>query len=582
MSKFHCKPCDITFTTKNSLQVHEDSAKHFQFVMKKDEIKITDELILEYYSNYCIEHGYYTNDDEKFDIHMNGNLHILSQEENKKRLKEINKDNCKKGDDLEKYFVELYKQDKNINEVKRIGQYGSSYDIILKYKNEKIYKGVQIKLVRKINNISYAISLTGKKLYKNNEDKKIYKYKDDTLIICSDIDHKFFVIIPYSKLKHLSQGTVFTMSKGSDYYQYCYNDFNKFRDDLFKKSNESTEIPDIKKTFSETTLKEYENIQRLEIKCKEWKLNFIDRDTNSTVIDCCINGKNIQCKSSNNFENKMWKFSTQKTVDKQHVPYDETDNIDFFIFEIIDKKYQNNFYIIPKQRMIQEKYVKDINGNGGISSIFIAPPEHIPKIKHLGEHWTLEYINAFDLLGGIPPVNWKPRKFVRGLDGILQRMNLRFEITKKQFCQRSMTSIMDKKIVCRSRNVINSNGCKFTLFHSIYINGKRKQIPYEKGDIDFFIFEISTDEYKENYYIIPENVLIKMGIVGTDNKKGKVNFSLPHPKSKNNWSDKYLNRFNQFKPQSILRKDILVLIKNYVNDENKMKIFLNNLKELKN
>jgi hypothetical protein len=48
--------------------------------------------------------------------------------------------------------------------------------------------------------------------------------------------------------------------------------------------------------------------------------------------------------------------------------YSITDNLDFFIIEIVDKKYQNNFYFIPIQYLIQIGVIStpEIDGKNSI------------------------------------------------------------------------------------------------------------------------------------------------------------------------------------------------------------------------
>lgn len=59
--------------------------------------------------------------------------------------------------------------------------------------------------------------------------------------------------------------------------------------------------------------------------------------------------------------------------------------------------------------------------------------------------------------------------------------------------------------------------------YNLYKKVKNKRVPYEKGDNDFYLFEIPK---KDDFYLIPEIELIKLKIITDNNIIGKKNICL--------------------------------------------------------
>jgi len=405
-SKCKCIICNNkmindTYTKKRHLK----SKTHISNKTKISNIELSDDIQYKY---HCWEHNYHTNRLENINIHMDGKLHTMTKEEYKE-YKEYRSNlgykSHKIGDELEEYMTKIYKKCDDIEDVKRIGQTSNTYDIKIKYKNEDFYRGIQVKSISKNKRNDYAMGIRG-------------NYKDNTLLIGSNIERTFFVIIPYLIVKKLSTNVGFTYKKETDYYEYCYIDINKFEQDLFKLSKLSTIMGDEDDTLSKNHKVEAKSLRRLENKCKELNLKFEERKTNTTVVDCVINGKNIQCKASNTKRGNLWNYHLDKTYKGERVPYDENDNVDFFIFETEE----NNFYIIPKQELISQGNIstKTNIGRKGIS----LPQKDYKEYRTSLTHWALKYLNAFNLIDNKIESN---EKELQCLDKVLKELKLEYK-----------------------------------------------------------------------------------------------------------------------------------------------------------
>lgn len=517
-NKCRCIICNSIMT--NNIRSKERHSRTIKHISNKLENKdLTEEMIENEYDYHCWKHNYHTNIFEHYNLHMDGKLHTMTSEDHKKYKSDLGYNAHKIGDELEEYFTEIYKKCNDIEDVKRIGQTSNLYDIKIKYKDEDFYRGIQVK----------SISI-------NNEMGIRGNYEDNTLLIGANIERTFFAIIPYSIVKHLKKHAGLTYKEGTVYYEYCYIDKNKFEEDLFKLSKTSTIMENEDDTLSKNHKIESESLKRLEQKCRELNLIFEERKTNTTVVDCIINNKNIQCKATNTKRGNLWGYTFGKTYKGEKVPYDEKDNVDFFIFETE----KNNFYIIPKQELIDQKYIstKTNKGKKGID----LPQKNYKEYRTSITHWALKYLNAFNLIDDKIGSNDNE---LHCLDKTLVEKKLEFKTVNKK-----IDTIEGKKILykmCSSLKFQNKEKNTFTYqFHMTDSkNGKRSII--KKGDYDYFIFEITTDKFKGNYYIIPEKILIDKGTIKTKIKPGSSSLSILTPDSSNNWAIQYYNNFEQFK-----------------------------------
>jgi hypothetical protein len=66
----------------------------------------------------------------------------------------------------------------------------------------------------------------------------------------------------------------------------------------------------------------------------------------------------------------------------------------------------------------------------------------------------------------------------------------------------------------------------------------------DKDNIDYFILNDTSENYINDFYIIPMEILIKEGYITTDEKIGQPTITLKHEKQ--SWMKKYKNNFTQF------------------------------------
>ena len=346
----------------------------------KDMSDLNLEILYDYNCDKC---NYHTNSKDLWNDHIKTFKHLNSEDDNKKFIR----DKLETSDKLETYFTNIYKEfkeQKEIEDVKDISGTGSKFDIIIKFHNEKFYRGIQVKTFSYSRN-QHCITLSKMK----NKDNK---YPDDTLIISSNKDHKTFIMFPYKVVKNKATVSM-TYKPGTIYYQYFYSDFEQFKKELLKQSKTTTVIENILNTMTPQQKQEYEHLERLKNKSVKKNKKFKKNLSSYSVIDCFINDKKIQCKTSSSTTKVCFNFYLCKNSEGgiKNCPYNVTDDIDFFIFEIVTDKYKNNFYIIPKHILAEKGYLTT-SKNKGKSSISIAPPDYD------SDHWTLEYLNKFNLI----------------------------------------------------------------------------------------------------------------------------------------------------------------------------------------
>lgn len=204
-------------------------------------------------------------------------------------------------------------------------------------------------------------------------------------------------------------------------------------------------------------------------------------------------------------------------------PYSIDDRVDFFIFEIADEKYQDNFFIIPKKVLIELKYISTANNNGkcGIN---------IPVSSDY--HWTRLYLNRVDQL-------------TANVDIPLVFNNLHKICLDKGFqCgfdKRKIASINSLKVLHISSLKYNNKSYIFGL--TIQRNGQ-KSIININDDYLFVIFESSITN---QFWIVPMYVLIKCGHIATNKNDGKWAVCIPYTGLETNDWIEFYNNFDQLK-----------------------------------
>lgn len=291
-------------------------------------------------------------------------------------------DFLKIGDATEKWVAEKLKQINSIHDIETIGYNGSKYDIEFKLTNETNIRGIQVKTLtkKKGTNDSYTFDI------RNN------KYSNNTLFIGVSKDRTRFVLIFYKDFKNCHPN--FNFGSGKSYYlNYMFTNYNIFMIKL-EIMLKQTDFCD-NKCREKYTEREYQCLLQLENKCKKHMLSFHRIEEAGSKIDCVINGYNIQCKASQNTTYNIYNFSIQKNGGRKNgkatrVPYSDKDDIDFFIFQIID--FKDNYYIVPIEIMIENGCIHT-NTSTGLKTFNIPNPETGKK-----SHWINEYLNKFCLL----------------------------------------------------------------------------------------------------------------------------------------------------------------------------------------
>ena len=312
------------------------------------------------------------------DRHKNGIDNNLSKMELENAIKKIiQKQNgvnaTKIGDETEKWVEEKIKTFNNIQSVERIGYMRHTLDIIYKINNN--YRGIQVK----------TLSHTTRK-HDDHFSISECKYDNDVLMVCVNKDRNKFALFFYGDIEKLEFDY---RNKNSKNYKFMYTDLNKFLKDLMYKL-ENSKIFDKYDIKNLAVKQEIESMDRLKSKCKEHNLNFEFYDTHISPIDCIINSKNIQCKSTSaKSSNSSYVVQLCKRNIGKIVPYSDNDKIDFFIFEVITFEY--NFYIVPINILIEKGYIHTNIKKGKTQLI-------IPINQDNKNNWIDIYKNNFNLL----------------------------------------------------------------------------------------------------------------------------------------------------------------------------------------
>ena len=249
------------------------------------------------------------------------------------------------------YILNMIKIFKSISDAERICN-NDKTDIQYKLINEIFYRSLQVKTLSKHKNGCWQI-------------KHCNKYKENTLIVGCNIEKDKFILI-------WSQNC----TKSGD-IRVRFNDKvnNKYKDKIF------TDIDEFKKKFeemlklsipyeqelSENCLQENDSLERLYKECELRHYEVKRPESGGSIYDPIINNYKIQHKSTNNKNGKQYKVNIKKNGgringEQTYIPYNENDDIDYIIIEIIT--YPGNFYIIPKQEMINHKIFSSSESKG--------------------------------------------------------------------------------------------------------------------------------------------------------------------------------------------------------------------------
>jgi hypothetical protein len=474
-----------------------------------------------------------------YEEHLKSDKHLYTAKELKIIRRQQGIDAIEAGDDIEDYILSRLILNTDLKCVSIIGNTGNTFDIVFKFKDDELCHVLQSKKLSRVKDgPSYAIPLTA-------------EYGDDTLIVGANIEDKVYYFIPFSKVKHLSK---VSFSFSGNLGCYMYDNEEEFTRKLFAELRNTTKIreEDIPNYLSYEHKVEYYSMQRLDKICKSKELKYLRNRTNRNYIDGFINNRTIQCKAAGSKHRLLYQFTIVKTT--ASIPYDATDNIDFFIFNITVPQFEDNFYVVPKS-VLQSRGYLTVGDQEGKDSIYIASPDYGY------DHWTLKFLDKFDLLteDQISPLLGKDP-----LEKVCIEKGFYYEKSKDSRGQLIISLIKNKRIrfiSCSTEKTtsgIYEAGFRRKTNESERKLEKRKMRPYRESDeIDIFI--VVMDEFLPNLCILPKSVLIEKGFVETATKKGATRLPMTFhftesqrttkskAKSKNiYWLKNYWNNYSCF------------------------------------
>lgn len=478
-----------------------------------------------------------------YEKHLLSERHLLSKEALRIKCSERSKKNKEISDTTEKYIDDILKENKEVEFIERWDHTGNKFDTIYKLSHENCYRGLQTK------------TLGHQKHHKNTyQFNKVSSYDDDTLIVAINIEDQVYVLLSYDSIKHLGDTATFTFTGCHD--KYMYKNKQDFTKAFFEAIKNSTIIldNDITNYFSKDAKMEYASFQKLEELCIKNGLKF-ERDLKSgDRTDCYINGKPIECKSSDDISKDLFHFHLDKYGGKNvRIPYNENDKIDFFIFNCISPEFKNDFYIIPKFVLVNNGYLTS-NSNEGKNNISIVP------FNYKRSHWSLEFLNKFEFL---KEDKLDPHLGKSSLEKACIMHNLTYD---KDFeasrTWKTLSSIQNKKIhyVSTSSDSNSDDLYQISFRKTLSIKDCEDKVqqfePFDKED-DIDVFILILHSFENHFCIIPKSVLIKKGhIKTTENLKPVKTVRVISPVSKKeHWTKKYWNNYSCFTKNKSLKSD---------------------------
>ena len=251
------------------------------------------------------------------------------------------------------------------------------------YINEK---KVQCKYSSQIINNLYDFKL--KHIIDNIADQP-YSKNDVDLFIFKHEKEESFYIIPQKVLLHFDylttekiKGKIRINLAPSLYKEYHWTKQFINRFDLINNEYDLRKIINLNNPF--------DKFQHL---CKSKKIICIRNMTNLSLNNGFIGDKTFKLMISNNPNGSLYRFCTCIHNGKNRISYHiNNDNIpDFFIFRI--EKFPEDFYIIPKDILVEQEIIGSEDKKG---KIYFGLPE--PTDKDNEKQWVFDYLNNFDLL----------------------------------------------------------------------------------------------------------------------------------------------------------------------------------------
>lgn len=447
------------------------------------------------------------NRESSYSRHLQSDKHKMDKTEYKEKLRQQGLTSILNGEDNEHFILEVLKIF-DFENVVHLGHTANRFDIFVKFRDEEFYRGLQIKtLTHCSENNNYTI----------NSNRS--GYENDTLIIAVSNDKTRYALLFYSEMMGKKKFNISPTCNANNLFE----NFDIFYLTLLIYVRRSTVVTNFNDYLQESQRQEAESINRFKKISESLNISFQQNSTNSNEIDAIVNGRNVQFKSSNTKRHYMYKFHLDRKTNGIVRPYSINDNVDFFIFEIVNEKYHNGFYIIPKESLINTGYVSGVNTAGKLA-IHLAPFDYD---RH---HWTLNFLNRFDQLVSNAIVSTVHNRF--------HKICIDMGFLCKFGWGNKFESINSMKVRYIKHTVYNKTSCRFDL--RIYQNSQRNQI-HVGDNYKFVIFDFG-DLYPDQFCIIPIDIMIQHGYISTEISKGKPTITISFIGMKaDEWTNYYMN-----------------------------------------
>lgn len=159
-----------------------------------------------------------------------------------------------------------------------------------------------------------------------------------------------------------------------------FTDIQQFKNQMYNLIQSTTIINDVRcGVLNELDRREYDSVKKIKNYCEKNNMKFEYNYTDAGPIDFYINGHPCQTKCIGYMKYNLYECALLKRVKSESVPYEDTDGIEYFIFQVQDQNnilaYQNDFLIIPTQILIDRGYIKTEIQDGRMK-LLIPPPDY--------------------------------------------------------------------------------------------------------------------------------------------------------------------------------------------------------------
>jgi hypothetical protein len=268
------------------------------------------------------------------------------------------------------------------------GLSNNQFDIIVRTKKDGFLRCLQIKKLTKIASSS------------NDDywrpDIQGCQYPQYTLMVFLNLEKTRFGLGYWKDVAKNMQIRLSFKDNSITYNDFKFTDIEAFKNQLYVLVPNAHIINDIRDgILSCSDLKEYDSIRNIKRICESQGIKFEYNYTNGNQIDIYLNGYTCQCKCSGYMHGQLYVSNCYKKINSVHVPYEVSDGITYFIFQISDNllpdEYKHNICIIPSTVLIDSGLIKTESQSGRVH-IAVAPPDFA------NYHWTLPFWNNFEVI----------------------------------------------------------------------------------------------------------------------------------------------------------------------------------------